>query len=113
MRKPFAITLDPGSSLANRTGTWRTERPLYVRTPAPCGGACPAGEDPQAWLYHAEEGDYETALAVLERAAAIGSRPAIRRARRARTFRAGSRTPSPATTKPPGACLRRTTRCPR
>ena len=24
MRKPFAITLDPGSSLANHTGTWRT-----------------------------------------------------------------------------------------
>jgi NADPH-dependent glutamate synthase beta subunit-like oxidoreductase len=28
---------------------------------APCGAACPAGEDPQAWLYHAEEGDYEAA----------------------------------------------------
>ncbi len=59
--KPFAITLDVGSSLANRTGSWRTERPLYVHRPAPCGHACPAGEDPQAWLYHAEEGDYETA----------------------------------------------------
>ena len=30
MRKPFAITLDPGSSLANHTGSWRTERPVYV-----------------------------------------------------------------------------------
>jgi hypothetical protein len=28
--KPFAITLDPGSSLANHTGSWRTERPVYV-----------------------------------------------------------------------------------
>ena len=61
MDKPFAITLDVGSSLANKTGTWRTERPVYVRNAAPCAGACPAGEDPQAWLYHAEEGDYETA----------------------------------------------------
>jgi Pyruvate/2-oxoacid:ferredoxin oxidoreductase delta subunit len=26
--KPFAITLDPGSSLANKTGTWRSERPV-------------------------------------------------------------------------------------
>ena len=26
MKKPFAITLDPGSSLANKTGSWRTER---------------------------------------------------------------------------------------
>ena len=61
MSKPFAITLDIGSSLANKTGSWRTERPVYVRNAAPCGAACPAGEDPQAWLYHAEEGDYETA----------------------------------------------------
>ena len=30
MDKPFAITLDVGSSLANRTGSWRTERPVYV-----------------------------------------------------------------------------------
>jgi len=59
--KPFAITLNVGSSLANRTGSWRTERPVYVRNTAPCGAACPAGEDPQAWLYHAEEGDYEAA----------------------------------------------------
>jgi NADPH-dependent glutamate synthase beta subunit-like oxidoreductase len=59
--KPFAITLDVGSSRANRTGSWRTERPVYLRRQAPCAGACPAGEDPQDWLYHAEEGDYEAA----------------------------------------------------
>jgi NADPH-dependent glutamate synthase beta subunit-like oxidoreductase len=59
--QPFAITLDVGSSRANHTGSWRTERPVYVRRQAPCGHACPAGEDPQAWLYHAEEGDYEAA----------------------------------------------------
>ena len=28
MDKPFAITLDPGSSLANHTGSWRTSRPV-------------------------------------------------------------------------------------
>src|SRR4051812_14133539 len=61
MAKPFAITLDVGSSLANKTGSWRTERPVYVHNVAPCAGACPAGEDPQKWLYAAEEGDYETA----------------------------------------------------
>jgi NADPH-dependent glutamate synthase beta subunit-like oxidoreductase len=40
MRKPFAITLDVGSSRANHTGAWRTE-----------------------WLYDAEEGPakYEAA----------------------------------------------------
>jgi hypothetical protein len=30
MDKPFAITLDVGSSLANKTGSWRVERPVYV-----------------------------------------------------------------------------------
>jgi 2-oxoacid:acceptor oxidoreductase delta subunit (pyruvate/2-ketoisovalerate family) len=59
--KPFAITLDVGSSRANKTGSWRTERPVYVHRQAPCGHACPAGEDVQAWLYHAEESNYEPA----------------------------------------------------
>ena len=65
MTKPFAITLDPGSSLANRTGTWRTQRPVYVDRLPPCNNACPAGEDIQGWLYHAESGDYEAAWRTL------------------------------------------------
>ena len=59
--KPFAITLDVGSSLANRTGSWRTERPVYVDLLPPCSNACPAGENIQQWLYHAEDGGYEAA----------------------------------------------------
>jgi len=65
MRKPFAITLDPGSSLANHTGTWRTLRPEYVDRLPPCNGACPAGENIQGWLYHAESGEYEAAWRLL------------------------------------------------
>jgi NADPH-dependent glutamate synthase beta subunit-like oxidoreductase len=65
MRKPFAITLDPGSSLANHTGTWRTMRPEYVDRLPPCNGACPAGENIQGWLYHAESGEYEAAWRLL------------------------------------------------
>ncbi len=61
MDKPFAITLDVGSSLANKTGSWRTERPLYVDLLPPCSNACPAGENVQQWLYHAEDGGYEAA----------------------------------------------------
>ena len=61
MEKPFAITLDAGSSLANKTGAWRTKRPLYVDRLPPCNHACPAGENIQGWLYHAESGDYEAA----------------------------------------------------
>ncbi len=58
---PFAITLDPGTSLANQTGTWRSMRPNYVDRLPPCNNACPAGENIQNWLFHAEEGDYATA----------------------------------------------------
>ena len=67
MDKPFAITLDPGSSLANKTGSWRTRRPVYVDRLPPCNAQCPAGEDIQGWLYHAEAGDYEAAWRHLTR----------------------------------------------
>jgi len=67
MQKPFAITLDPGSSLANKTGSWRTERPIYVDRLPPCNGECPAGEDIQGWLFHAESGNYEAAWRHLTR----------------------------------------------
>ncbi|MCX9156643.1 NAD(P)-binding protein [Niveibacterium sp. 24ML] len=65
MDKPFAITLDPGSSLANRTGSWRTLRPVYVDRLPPCNQGCPTGENIQAWLYHAESGSYEAAWRTL------------------------------------------------
>jgi NADPH-dependent glutamate synthase beta subunit-like oxidoreductase len=56
MDKPFAITLDIGSSRANKTGSWRTERAVYTNRMPPCNDGCPAGENIQAWLYEAEEG---------------------------------------------------------
>ena len=56
-----AVTLDAGSSKVNHTGSWRTERPVYVDRLPPCNTACPAGEDIQSWLYRAEEGDYRGA----------------------------------------------------
>jgi len=65
--KPFAITLDPGSSLANHTGSWRTVRPVYVDRLPPCNHGCPAGENIQGWLFHAESGHYEDAWRLLTR----------------------------------------------
>ncbi len=65
MDKPYAITLDAGSSLANKTGAWRTNRPQYVDLLPPCNHACPAGENIQGWLFHAESGDYEAAWRAL------------------------------------------------
>ncbi len=61
MNKPFAITLDPGSSRLYHTGSWRTQRPVYVDRLPPCNATCPAGENIQSWLYHAETGDYRAA----------------------------------------------------
>jgi NADPH-dependent glutamate synthase beta subunit-like oxidoreductase len=63
MKHPYAITLDVGSSLANKTGSWRDERAEYVDRLPPCNHACPAGEDIQGWLYEAESGEqgYERA----------------------------------------------------
>ncbi|OEJ66209.1 NAD(P)-binding protein [Magnetovibrio blakemorei] len=62
---PYAITLDPGTSLANHTGSWRTFMPVYRDALPPCNNACPAGENIQGWLYHAEEGNYQAAWNVL------------------------------------------------
>jgi NADPH-dependent glutamate synthase beta subunit-like oxidoreductase len=59
--EPFAITLNAGSSLANKTGAWRTQLPVFVSRQPPCATACPAGQDPQKWLYAAESADYRTA----------------------------------------------------
>jgi len=63
MKLPFATTLGPGSSRADLTGSWRTDRPVYQTLVAPCGHACPAGEDIRTWLYQAESGGegYEAA----------------------------------------------------
>ena len=63
MKLPFATTLGPGSSRADLTGSWRTDRPVYQTLTAPCGHACPAGEDVRTWLYEAESGGdgYESA----------------------------------------------------
>lgn len=57
---------NPGTSLAFRTGNWRsTERPVHVHSKAPCHAACPAGEDQQAWFAELQEGHVEAAWACL------------------------------------------------
>ena len=67
VKHPYAITLDVGTSRVNHTGSWRTLRPDYVDRLPPCNAACPAGEDIQGWLSHAEAGDYEQAFRALTR----------------------------------------------
>ena len=55
-RLPFATSLGPATSRADKTGSWRTDRAVYTTHVAPCGNSCPAGEDVRSWLYDAEEG---------------------------------------------------------
>ena len=41
----------------SRAGPVRQERPVYVDLLPPCNAGCPAGENIQAWLAHAETGE--------------------------------------------------------
>ena len=47
----------------SRAGPVRQERPVYVDLLPPCNAGCPAGENIQAWLAHAETGDHERRVA--------------------------------------------------
>lgn len=53
--------------MSNGSGSFRTERPVYVDLLPPCNHACPAGENIQAWLNYAQGGDYHQAWSVLVR----------------------------------------------
>jgi len=46
---------------ASRTGPVREQRPVYLDLLPPCNAGCPAGENIQAWLAHAEVGHHEQA----------------------------------------------------
>ncbi len=54
-----------GSSLELNTGDWRLQRPLHLHRAAPCHIACPAGEDPQAWLAKVAQEDLRGAWETL------------------------------------------------
>ncbi|MCA8931488.1 MAG: FAD-dependent oxidoreductase [Rhodospirillaceae bacterium] len=56
---------DPATSLNFKTGSWRTLRPAHKHATAPCHGACPAGEDQQAWLAKIQENDVRAAWETL------------------------------------------------
>jgi formate dehydrogenase beta subunit len=46
-------------------GSQRWQRPIYKDFLPPCNYTCPAGENIQAWLAHAQAGEYETAWRAL------------------------------------------------
>lgn len=55
----------PGTTLNYKTGTWRVQKPVHRHRAAPCHGACPAGEDAQAYLAKVAEGNLQAAWEAL------------------------------------------------
>lgn len=51
--KPIDLT-----SHSEGTGPLRSRRPIYVDFMPPCNSACPSGENIQAWMAHAQSGNY-------------------------------------------------------
>jgi len=51
--KPVDLTIH-----AEGTGPKRLRRPVYMDFMPPCNSACPAGENIQAWMAHAQSGNY-------------------------------------------------------
>ncbi len=64
----------PGTSLAFKTGTWRSSRPVHRHWAAPCHNVCPAGEDAQAWLAKMQENHFQKAWEIL---VSVNPMPAI------------------------------------
>lgn len=63
--KPIDLSRTPDLAHERRTGPFRTQRPVYLDLLPPCNHACPAGENIQAWLAHAQAGDFEAAWRTL------------------------------------------------
>ncbi len=66
-QKPSDMTRPPDLTHERRTGPFRSQRPVYVDMLPPCNNACPAGENIQAWLAHAQAGRFEEAWRALTR----------------------------------------------
>lgn len=64
--KPVNITRPLDLTHENRNiGPTRIQRPIYVDLLPTCNNACPAGENIQAWLSHAQAGNFREAWQVL------------------------------------------------
>ena len=59
------LTMSLGTTLYNKTGTWRYVRPVYHDKTPPCTHACPAGEKIQGYLDLVKEERYAEAWALL------------------------------------------------
>ena len=67
MKHPADMTPAVALTAEHGTGPVRAQRPAWVNLLSPCNGACPAGEDVQAWLALAQAGNYRAAWEVILR----------------------------------------------
>jgi len=61
MNTPHDMSQPPDLRQKHGTGAARLQRPDYVSLLPPCNNACPAGENIQAWLAHAQAGHHREA----------------------------------------------------
>jgi NADPH-dependent glutamate synthase beta subunit-like oxidoreductase len=61
------IAVSTGSTLANRTGSWKYVRPIYQDMVAPCNAACPVGTDIEGYMNLLREGKVAEARDLLLR----------------------------------------------
>lgn len=60
------LPMSLGTTLVNKTGSWRYIRPLYVDKTPPCNNNCPAGEDIVGYLALIKEGKYKEAWELIK-----------------------------------------------
>ncbi|HOO91287.1 MAG TPA: hypothetical protein PLA74_10735, partial [Syntrophales bacterium] len=48
-----------GTMLHNKTGNWRTIKPVFENKTPACQDACPAGNDIEGWIRLLQKGEYE------------------------------------------------------
>jgi NADPH-dependent glutamate synthase beta subunit-like oxidoreductase len=60
------LPMSIGTTLVNKTGSWRYIRPLYVDKTPPCNHNCPAGEDIVGYLALIKEGKYKEAWELIK-----------------------------------------------
>lgn len=64
---PFLVSVSTEDTRGNHTGSWRFLRPLNQDKPAPCAGACPAGNDIPRLLRLVREARFEEAYRLLKK----------------------------------------------
>jgi len=61
------LPMSIGTTLVNKTGSWRYIRPVYINRTAPCNNNCPAGEDIVVQLDLMRQGKHRQAWELLVR----------------------------------------------